>query len=76
MDLFIRGGWLVSAGAQNPSINQVFAKFGDYKHNKDIFLKKNMADNNLSFKVLAELSDTEYFTFLIFFPLTGWGSGP
>ena len=26
-----------------------------------------MADNNLFFKVLAALSDTEYFTFLFFF---------
>ena len=30
-----------------------------------------MADNNLFFIVLAELSDTENFTFLFFFPLTG-----
>ena len=29
-----------------------------------------MADNNFFFKVLAELSDTEYFTFLFFSPLT------
>ena len=28
-----------------------------------------MADNNCFFKVLAELSDTEYFTFLFYFPL-------
>ena len=34
-----------------------------------------MADNNFFFKVLAELSDTEYFTFY-FFPLTGGGEGP
>ena len=32
-----------------------------------------MADNNFFFKVLAELSDTEYFTFY-FFPLTGGGA--
>ena len=33
-----------------------------------------MADNNFFFKVLAELSDTEYFTFKKKFPLTvgGW----
>ena len=31
-----------------------------------------MADNNFVFKVLAELSDTEYFTFH-FFPLTRVG---
>ena len=34
-----------------------------------------MADNNFFFKVLAELSDTEYFTFLFYFPLTGGGGG-
>ena len=31
-----------------------------------------MADNNFVFKVLAVLSDTEYFTFF-FLPLTGGG---
>ena len=30
-----------------------------------------MTDNIFFFKVLAELSDTEYFTFLFLFPLTG-----
>ena len=35
-----------------------------------------MADNNFFFKVLAELSDTEYFKFLFFFPLTGGGGRP
>ena len=34
-----------------------------------------MADNNFFFKVLAELSDTEYFTFLLFFPLRGGRGG-
>ena len=32
-----------------------------------------MTDNNFFFKVLAELGDTEYFTFLFIFPLTGGG---
>ena len=35
-----------------------------------------MADNIFFFKVLAELSDTEYFNFLFFFPLTGGGVRP
>ena len=34
-----------------------------------------MADNNFVFNVLAELSDTDYFTFLLFFPLRGGGVG-
>ena len=32
-----------------------------------------MADNIFFFKVLAELSETEYFKFKSFFPLTGGG---
>ena len=36
-----------------------------------------MADNNLFFKVLAELSDTEYFMFFLSFPTNGGGgAGP
>ena len=34
-----------------------------------------MTDNNLFFKVLAELSDTEYFTFLFFSTNEGGGGG-
>ena len=35
-----------------------------------------MADNNFFFKVLAELSDTEHFNFLIFFSTKGGGFRP